>query len=138
MGVALAAAASPGDDAAVPRFDEVGQRRVGAGVVNDRAAGDVDRQILAVGAVTQGAAAGHAALGGEAASVLIIGERQQILRGLDDNAAAVAAVAAVGAAFGDKLFAAEADAAVAAVTGFDMDPHEIDKFQGEHLFYTTS
>ena len=136
MGVALAAAPSPGDDAAVARFDEVGQRRVGAGVVNDRAAGDVDRQVLAVGAVAQGAAAGQAAFGGETASVLIIGKRQQILSGLDDDAAAVAAVAAVGSAFGNELFASETDAAVAAMAGFDVDPHEIDKFQGKHLFYS--
>ena len=60
--------------------------------------------------------------------VLIIGQCQQILGSLDDNAAAVAAIAAVRATFRDKLLASETDTSVSAVAGFYMNPHQINEF----------
>ena len=48
-------------------------------------------------------------------------------RGGHEDVAAVAAVAAGGAALGDELFAAEGHAAVAAVAGLDSDSCFVDK-----------
>ena len=49
--------------------------------------------------------------------------------GDDVDGAAVAAVAAVGAAARDELLAAEAEAAVAAVAGGDVDVDFVDEHQ---------
>ena len=49
----------------------------------------------------------------------------------DDHVAAVAAVAAVGAALGDVFFASEGDAAVSAVAGFYLNDGFIDE-HGRH------
>ena len=45
----------------------------------------------------------------------------------NDDAAAIAAVAAVGAALGDVFLAPKADAAASAVAAFDVDGDSIDK-----------
>ena len=54
----------------------------------------------------------------------------EVLVGHQPDAAAVAAVAAVRAAERDELLAAEADAAVAAVAGDDLDFGFVDEFHG--------
>ena len=51
--------------------------------------------------------------------------------GEEDDAAAVAAVAAVGAALGDVFLTAEGEAAVAAVAGLDFN----DGFVDEHICF---
>jgi hypothetical protein len=54
----------------------------------------------------------------------------EVLVGLQPDAAAVAAVAAVRAAQRDELLAAETDAAIAAVAGGDGDFNFVDEFHG--------
>ena len=54
----------------------------------------------------------------------------EVLVGLQPDVAAVAAVAAVGAAERDELLAAEADAAIAAIAGSDRDFSFVDEFHG--------
>ncbi len=59
-----------------------------------------------------------------------VGKRGQTIDaglGAENHAAAVAAVAAIGSAERDVLFAAEADATVSAVAGIDLDFDAIDE-----------
>ena len=62
-----------------------------------------------------------AAVAAEFAIVAVAEERVVVGISFDENAAAIAAVTARGAAAGNVLFAAEGHAAVAAVAGFDQD-----------------
>jgi hypothetical protein len=62
--------------------------------------------------------------------MLAMGERGQAVDarlGDQDNAAAVAAVTAVGPAARDILFATEAHATVAAAAGFNVDGYAVDE-----------
>jgi hypothetical protein len=56
-----------------------------------------------------------------------IKQRIDAIAGYEKHGAAVAPVAAVGPAFGDELLAAEADAAIAAPPGADLDADFVDK-----------
>jgi len=70
--------------------------------------------------------------------VLVISEREQILCSFNDDAAAVASIAAVGATLGDEFFTAKADTTVSSIACFNMNLYEIYKFQLSHLLpYTT-
>jgi hypothetical protein len=57
-----------------------------------------------------------------------VDQRVEALVGDQPDRAAMAAVAAVGAAERNELLATEADAAVAAVTGLDFDDRFVDEF----------
>ena len=92
--------------------------------------GTRDRDVLAALAVHLLAHAVLAALGLELLLVAEVDQRVEVLVGLQPDVAAVAAVAAVGAAERDELLAAEADAAVAAVAGGDRDFCFVDEFHG--------
>ena len=74
-----------------------------------------------------------ATLGTELALVAEVDEGVEVFVGLDPDAAAVAAVAAIGAAERDEFFATEADAAVAAATGKDGDNGFVNEFHGRHF-----
>jgi hypothetical protein len=56
----------------------------------------------------------------------------RIVIGPQDDVAAVAAIAAVGAAEGDVFFPPEAGAAVAAVPALDVNLHAIHEFMNLH------
>jgi hypothetical protein len=60
----------------------------------------------------------------------VIGQGIQFGVGLQVDAAAIAAIAAIGAAEGDVFLPPEADATVAAVAGLDPDDDFIDEFHG--------
>ena len=106
---------------------EVGEQDVVVGVEDERAGRNGDDQILAALAVHLLAHAGLAApafqwcLPAKSSSVFLFGV------GDEDDGAAVATVAAVGAALGDVLLAAERDAPVPAVAGFDVDVGFVDE-----------
>ena len=84
-------------------------------------------EVLAAGAVAVGALAVRAALGVVVALVVVVEERGQGGIGLEPDAAAVAAVAAVGTAARHVLLAAEADAAGAPVAALDEDLDLVDE-----------
>ena len=96
-------------------------------VVEEGADGDFEGGVFAGLAGAVGAEAVAAALG------LVLGVEAEVDEGVvaegggHEDVAAVAAVAAGGAALGDKLFAAEGHAAVAAVAGLDPDSCFINK-----------
>ncbi len=126
-GVSLAAASAAGGDDALARrgqvFEDVAVNRV----ADDGAGWDAEEEVFGAAAVAVGAAAVLAALGAPAFAMGEGGEAVDAGLGHQDDAAAVAAVAAVGPAAGDVLLAAEAHAAVAATAGFDIDCHAIDE-----------
>ena len=100
------------------------------GVDDHRAGRHADHQVFGAAAVAIASRAVLAALG---PPVLAVGERRQAVDarlGDHDDAAAVAAVAAVRPAARHVLLAAEAHAAVAAFAGFDFDGDAIDEHGG--------
>ena len=112
-GDALAVMREVGDELArFLRFLEV--------LVDHRAHGHLQDHVLAVGAAHARALAVRAALGLEVVLEAVVDQRRDAQVGLDDDVAAVTAVAAVGAAFGDVRLATEGHAARAAVAAFDV------------------
>ena len=112
-GDALAVVREVGDELArFLRFLEV--------LVDHRAHGHLQDHVLAVGAAHARALAVRAALGLEVVLEAVVDQRRDAQVGLDDDVAAVTAVAAVGAAFGDVRLATEGHAARAAVAAFDV------------------
>src|SRR2546426_9418773 len=94
---------------------------------DDGAGGNSNDQVLGPAAVTLRASAMLAALG---APSLAMGQRGQAIDaclGNHDDAAPIAAVAAVGTAARNIFLAAEAHATVAAAAGFDFDGDAIDE-----------
>ncbi len=138
--VAQAARATGRDHDALAVVREIGDlvaRLHGGGVelADDGAHGDLQDEVLAVGAVLLGALAMRAGLGAEVVLEAILGaevvleaivdERRELGVGLDDDGAAMAAVAAVGPALGNEGLATERHAARAAVAALDVDAADI-------------
>ena len=96
-------------------------------VAHDGAAGDADREILALLAELARALTIHAGLSDVFALVAEVHQRRHIVVDHKDDVAAVAAVAAIGTARGDILFAVERHRAVAALAGAAEDACLIDK-----------
>ena len=71
-----------------------------------------------------------AALGHEMLLVAVVDQRIEAVDRLDDDVAALAAVAAGGTAEFDKLLAAERDAAIAACARPDIDLGFVEEFHG--------
>ena len=71
-----------------------------------------------------------AALGLEVLLVAVVDQRVEAVDRLDNDVAALAAVAAVGPAELDELLAPERDAAVAARAGRDVDLGLVEEFHG--------
>ena len=111
-GVAAAAHAALEQGDALALIGEVGEQAaflvVGEDLGADR---NLDDQILAAGAGAVGARAALAARRAEMLGVAEIDQRIEARHGFEDDVAALAAVAAVGAAEFDELFAPEADRA---------------------------
>ena len=117
MRVAEAAVAAPGDAGAVAGLDQIGQQRLLVLGQHLRARRHRDHHVLAGGAGAVLAHAAAAALGLEVLAVAVVDQRVEVGDALHPHVAALAAVAAVGAAELDELLAPERDAAVAAVAG---------------------
>ena len=100
------------------------------GVDDDRAGRHLDDQILGVAAVAIASRCRARRVGAPLFAMRERGEPIDARLGDHDDAAAVAAVAAVGPAARHVLLAAEAHAAVAAAAGFDFDGDAIDEHGG--------
>ena len=88
---------------------------------------DLDDQVVAAGAGAVGARAALAARGAEMLGVAEVDQRIEAGHRFEDDVAALAAVAAVGAAEFDELLAPEADRARAARAGADEDLGLVEK-----------
>ena len=128
--VAAAALAALRDDEALAVGAKIGQQRA-VGLVEDLRAGrDAQHEILAGAPVL--VLVGARLAGGRGVFLLVAKVEQRGQAAVDDqhDAAAVAAVAARGAALGDELLAPERDRALAAVAGADADVSLIDELHG--------
>ena len=100
MGVAIAAAAAAGDDDLLADLRQVFQEKLAVGVVDHGAGGNRQDQIRGAAAVAIAAGAGHAILGPPMFAMGQSSEAIDARLGHENDAAAVAAVAAVGPAAG--------------------------------------
>ena len=75
-----------------------------------------------------GAAAGLAGLGAKLPRVAVVDHGVQVVIGNQEDAAAVAAVAPIGAAEGHGFLTAKAHATLAAGAGLDVDTRFVDEF----------
>src|SRR3546814_9908911 len=91
---------------------------------------DRDHQVLAGLAVHPPAHAVRAALCTEDPLVAEIDQGVEVLVGHDPDAAAIAAIAAIGTTERDELLAAKTDAAVAAIACDDLDFGFVDELHG--------
>ncbi len=94
---------------------------------DDRAHGHLEDEVLAMGAVTARTLAMRAALRLEMVLVAVVDQAGDGAVSLEDNGAAVAAVAAVRSALGDLCLASEGSTARTAVTGLDVDANLVCK-----------
>src|SRR5690606_20008221 len=100
---------------------------------HDRARRHLDDAVFAPCPRTVAPHAVDAALGLEVLLVAVIDQRVEIGHAFDDHIATATAVAAVRPTEFDELLAPEAQAAVAAITGFDIDLGEVEKLHGRRL-----
>src|SRR5256885_6580414 len=119
MLIAATTAAAVRDENALAGRGEVGERRSGFAVIDHGANGNLQNQVVARVAGAIRAFAVTATVGLEFAIVAVAEKRVVVGIGFEIDAAAIAAIAAAGAAAGDVFFAAKRDAAVATVAGFD-------------------
>ncbi len=126
MGVAAPAVAALAHNDALAVVREVGELveallRLGVEFVDHGPQGDRQQNVRAVGPVALRALAVRAATRLEMVLEAVVDERRPLGVRDDHDVAAVAAVAAVGAAFGDMRLAPERHAARAAVAAFHVD-----------------
>ena len=129
-GIAAAAVAALEQDDPLADLGEVGEDMllvVGQDLGADR---HLDDQILAAGAGLVAAGAALAARRPEMLGVAKVDQRIEALDRLEDDVAALAAVAAVGPAIFDELLAPEADRARPARAGADVDLGLVEEMHG--------
>src|SRR6185312_2498954 len=119
--IAQAMEAALGHLQPLAELHQVAQLLIGIRVIHQGADGHRHRHVLAAPSGHVPALAFLAVLGLIGAGVAEVRQGVQALGRFQEDAAAIPAVAAVRAAHGDELLAAEADDAVAAVTGDHFD-----------------
>ena len=134
VGVALAADAAFGHDKGLSQLGKIDQDFSGFKIFNNGSGRNNHFQILcaAAGAVVAGTMS--AVLGDLMLLVFQIQEGMVTLGSAENDVAALAAVAAVGTAFGNKLLPPETDAARSAVSGLDIYFCFINKFHKKKRF----
>ena len=98
---------------------------VPANLKTDNAKTRLKNQVLAALAIATSALAVRAALGAEVMLKTVIDQRRQLSIGLDDDIAATTAVAAIGAALGNKCLAPKRHASGSAVAAANVNSADI-------------
>src|SRR6266511_315638 len=119
--IAATAAGAPGDQELLAGPNEITQQFARVAVGDHGAKRHLENRVGSALAVLVGALAVLAALGGVMALVVKVQEGRDGRIGLEDDAAAVAAVAAVRTASGNELLATEAHASGSPVSTLDED-----------------
>ena len=99
--------------------------RLGVKLAHHGAHRDLENQVLAALTVTTGTLPVRAALGAKVMLKAVIDQRRQLSIGLDDDIAATTAVAAIGAALGDKCLAPKRHASGSAVAAAHVNAADI-------------
>ena len=128
MSVAETAVAAAREQETLPGRSQVGDHRLLVLGEDLCSGGHLDRDVLAVGPGPVAAHAVDASASLEVLLVAVIDERVEIWYALDPDVAALASVAPVRSTELDELLAPEADAAITAVAGLDIDFRQIQKF----------
>src|SRR3954470_11590170 len=128
MRVAEAAIAAAQQHDALTRLRQIGEHGFLVVVEHLRPDRHAQHEVAAIrsGAVRAGPAA--AVLRAEMLAVAIVDQRVQIVRGLEDDVASLAAVAAVRPAKLDELLAAKTHRAAAAIAAFQVDFALVEEF----------
>ena len=129
--VAATAATALGDDDLVTVLLEVAQDVAAIAVADDGARRHGNEELVSLAAVAVGRLALAAAFGPPVLAIDDVGEAVGAGDRTDNDVAAVAAIAAVGAALGHILLAPEATAARAAVAALDVNRHPIHEYHGD-------
>ena len=125
--VATTTLTSARDDDLLAGRREIRDTLAGRVVHDDRALGDAHDHVTAGPAALVLAATGRAVLGGDRLLEPELGERRRAAVDAEHHAAALTAIAAVGAAPRDVGLAAEGDDPAPAVAALHCDPHAIEE-----------
>ena len=130
VGIAQAAGATGRHDDALAVVYQVGNLehrglRLGIELANYGAHGDFQNQVLTAFAVAAGTLAMRSALGTKVMLKAVIDQRGKLSVGLDDDIAATTAVAAIGAALGDKCLTPKRHASGSAVAAAHVNAADI-------------
>ena len=128
LGIAKAAIATLGQKVALPDFGKVSDQGFVVFLINLGALGNLQYDICTLGAVAVAPHAVNAGLGLEMLLVAVVDQRIESADYLDPDVAALAAIAAIGAAKLDELLAAKGYRSRATVTGADMHLCLVQKF----------
>ena len=128
--IAQTTGATRGHDNALAIMHQVGNLehrglRLGIELAHHGAHGNLKNQVLATLAVAAGALTVRSALGTKVMLKAVIDQRRQLSIGLDDDIAATTAVAAIGAALGDKGLAPKRHASGTAVAAAHVNAADI-------------
>ncbi len=126
-GIPLAAPAALGNDVIHAVRVEVNDHGAGLSIIHDRTYGHADNDIVRIGAELVLAAAALTVLGAILLLILEVDERAELLVGLDDHIAALAAVAAVRSSPRNIGLATETHATRPAVACYYFDLDSINK-----------
>ena len=130
VGIAQTAGATGRHDDALAVVHQVGNLehrglRLGIELADYSAHGDFQNQVLTALAIATGTLAMRSALGTEMMLKAVINQRGQLSIGLDDDIAATTAVAAIGAALGNKCLAPKRHASGSAVAAANVNSADI-------------
>ena len=130
VGIAQAAGATGRHDNALAIVHQIGNLehrglRLGIELAHHGTHRDLENQVLAALTVTTGTLPVRAALGAEVMLKAVIDQGRQLSIGLDDDIAATTAVAAIGAALGDKCLASKRHASGSAVAAAHVNAADI-------------
>ena len=128
--IAETTGATRGHDNALAIVHQIGNLehrglRLGVELAHHGAHRDLENQVLAALTVTTGTLPVRAALGAEVMLKAVIDQRRQLSIGLDDDIAATTAVAAIGAALGDKCLAPKRHTSGSAVAAAHVNAADI-------------
>ena len=128
MDIAATALAAARNDRLLAMRGDVGELGAGVVIKDQRAAGNLDVEIVSVAAVHLLAAPGNAVLGEKLRAVIEALEGILVVIANKNDMAAATAVAAIRAAFFNAGLAAETGTAVAALAGAGMHHHAVNEF----------
>src|ERR1041385_6944826 len=128
MRVAEPAIAAAQQHGALPGLSQIGQHGFLVVVEDLGPYRHAQHEVAALGAGLVGAGPATAFLGAEMLLIAVIDQRVQILGRLEDDVAALAAIAAIRPAEFDELLAAKAHGAAPAVTALQVDLALVEKF----------
>src|SRR5579883_64121 len=133
MGVAETPIAAACQRRALADRGEISEQGLAVLVINLRSSRNLEHDVVRIRAVAILAHAGAAVLGFEMLLVAIVDQGVEAVYRQRDHVTALAAVAAIGSAKLDELFAPERHTAVPAVAGANVNLGFVEEFHGRYI-----